>query len=73
MPGILFPAHRPPISDNPKFPDQMVTQALQTLAGDYRNGAVAFTSAELIVKLITRDDRADATDYARAEVWEAEP
>ena len=53
-------------------PGQMVTQSLQTLNGDYRHGAVAFTSADLIVKLITRGDPVDATDYARAAVWEAE-
>ena len=53
-------------------PDQMVTQAQQTLKGDYRHGAVAFTSADLIVKLITRGDPADATDYARAAVWTAD-
>ena len=50
----------------------MVTQALQTLNGDNRNGAVAFTSADLIVKLITRGESADATNYARAVVRRAE-
>ena len=54
-------------------PGQIVTQAMQTLNGEYVNGAIAFTSADLVVKLITRGESADAADYARAAVWEAEP
>lgn len=52
-------------------PSDMVTQALVTHDGDYRHGAIAFESADLLVKLVTRGESADGIEYARAAIWQA--
>lgn len=49
-------------------PDAIVTQALQTLAGEHREGQQAFDTAELLVEVV--ESGAEPRDeYRRAAIW----
>ena len=52
-------------------PDEMVTQALETLEGEYRHENLTATSAEFLVEVVTRGE--DVGDgFRRAATWNAD-